>query len=356
MPDRLDLAVYLVGWSIGWLLLWSGRPLPTAPAGAASGGTRPGVAVVVPARNEAGSLPTTLTPLVGRLGPDDELVVVDDHSTDGTADVARRLGATVVAAPDLPTGWLGKPHACWIGASATSAPILLFVDADVRPAPDLVGRIAVAVADRPGRVVSVQPWHDTGGWTEQVSLLFNVTALMGCAAFTAAGTSVTTDVAFGPVLALERTRYDAVGGHADPTVRTMHTEDIGLARAVGGSALFTGRPDTAFRMYPSGLRASIAGWTRTIATGFRFTRWWVALATLAWVWSLAGGWVATPIVYPLSALQLWVLGRRAGSIHPLTALLFPLAVAAFAVVFVRSLVAVVLRRPVRWKDRTVAAR
>ena len=58
----------------------------------------------------------------------------------------------------------------------------------------------------------------------------------------------------------------------------------------------------------------------------------------------------------LSALQFWVLGRRAGSLHPITALLFPLAVVVFAWIFLRSLVAIVLRREVTWKQRSVAAR
>ena len=75
-----------------------------------------------------------------------------------------------------------------------------------------------------------------------------------------------------------------------------------------------------------------------------------------WVWSLAGGWLAEPFVYPLSALQLWVLGRRAGSMHALTAVLYPLAVAVFVVIFLRSLFAVVFRRDVTWKQRSVASR
>ena len=61
-------------------------------------------------------------------------------------------------------------------------------------------------------------------------------------------------------------------------------------------------------------------------------------------------------MYPLSAVQFWVLGRRAGSIHPLTAVLYPLAVAVFAVIFLRSLFAMVFRRDVTWKQRSVAAR
>jgi 4,4'-diaponeurosporenoate glycosyltransferase len=283
-----------------------------------------------------------------------ERVVADHHSTDTTADVATRLGAQVVCPPALPDGWLGKPHACWTGTSSTTAPLLLFVDADVRPAPDLLDRVALAISQHPGTVVSVQPWHDTGSWIEQASLLANVTALMGSGGFTVGGGRLAPTVAFGPVLAVERATYDAVGGHG--AVRAMHTEDIGLARAVGRSALWTGRPDTSFRMYPEGLRQLVQGWTRSIATGARFTPWWLSIAVALWVWSLAGGWLAEPIVYPLSALQFWVLGRRAGSMHALTAALYPLAVAVFVVIFVRSLIAMMFRRDVTWKQRSVPSR
>jgi hypothetical protein len=82
----------------------------------------------------------------------------------------------------------------------------------------------------------------------------------------------------------------------------------------------------------------------------------LSIAVALWVWSLAGGWLAEPLVYPLSAVQFWVLGRRAGSMHPLTALLYPLAVVVFALIFLRSMLAVVLRRQVTWKQRSVAAR
>jgi 4,4'-diaponeurosporenoate glycosyltransferase len=352
--DGVDLALFGVGWILGWLLLWRLRPLPAAAGDSDQPPDRAAIAVVIPARNEASALPHLLPGLAAQLQPGDELVVVDDHSTDSTAAVAARLGARVVRPPALPGDWLGKPHACWTGTRSTTAPLLLFVDADVRPARDLLDRVALAVSQQPGTVVSVQPWHTTGSWVEQASLLANVTALMGSGGFTVAGPRVAPTVAFGPVLAIERETYDAVGGHA--AVRAMHTEDIGLARVVGRSALWTGRPDTSFRMYPEGLRQLVQGWTRSVATGARFTPWWLSLAVALWVWSLAGGWLAEPFVYPLSALQFWVLGRRAGSMHPLTAALYPLAVAVFVVIFLRSLFAMVFRRDVTWKQRSVPSR
>lgn len=347
-----DLALYLVGWFAGWFLLWRLRPLP-APHERPTGTS---LSVVIPARDEADALPDLLPGVLAQLRPGDDLVVVDDHSTDDTATVATRLGARVVRPPTPPDGWLGKPHACWHGARETSGEGLLFVDADVRPSRDLLDRVRAALDADPGPVHSVQPWHATETAGEQASILCNVVALMGSGAFTPLGARVEPRVAYGPVLALRRSVYSAVGGHAADGVRGRHTEDIGLAREVGRSRVYTGRPDITFRMYPAGTGQVIRGWTRSLATGARSTPWWAGLLLVAWVWSLAGGWLAAPLLYPLSALQVWVLGRRAGSIHPMTALLYPLAVAVFLVIFVRSAVAVVFGLRVPWKGRRVDAR
>ena len=296
-------------------------------------------------------------PLVAQQRPGDRIVVVDGHSSDGTAAVAEQCGAEVTVPPTPPAGWLGKPNACWHGASITSESTLIFLDADVRPGATLLDDLAAEVRRDPNRLVSVQPWHEMPGAGEQASTLCNVAALMGCGAFTAAGRRFGATVAFGPVLAVDRDAYLDAGGHADPVVRSMHTEDIGLARAVGASSLFVGRRDgTRFRMYPGGLRELTRGWTRSLATGARCTPWWLAVLVAAWSASRAGGWIAEPVVYPLSAVQVWFLGRRAGSLHPVAAVLYPALVVVFVVVFIRSAVAVIFRRDVTWKGRRVEAR
>lgn len=349
----IDITVFAIGWALGWVLLWRPRPLPR---NSEVSPPRDRIAVVVPARDEERSLADLVPALKAQLRPGDELVVVDDHSSDATAELARAGGARVHAASSLPSGWLGKPHACHEGAVATTAPLLVFVDADVRPAPDLLDRIAAAVEDAPDAVISVQPWHATERFVEQFSVFANLVAVMGAGAFTALGRRVSSRVAFGPVLAIRRDVYDRVGGHADALVRTTHTEDIALARAVGRSELFTGRPDTSMRMYPRGLAQLAAGWTRSIATGARFTPWWIVLAVAAWIAALTGGPIVAPVVYPLCAFQVWVLGRRVAAAHPATAVLYPVFLVAFVVIFLRSAVAVVMRRDVTWKQRSVPAR
>lgn len=347
-----DLVLFAFGWCAGWLLLWRERPLPTVPVAR----DRPSVAVIVPARDEAHALEHLLPPLVGARRHGDEILVVDDRSGDDTAAVAARLGADVITAEPPPDGWLGKPHACWTGAVATHADVLVFVDADVRPPADLADRVAAAVTRSPDHVVSVQPWHVTGRAVEQLSAMSNVVALMGVGRFAAWGARVHPRTAFGPVLAMRRDRYEQIGGHARPDVRDRHTEDIALARANGGAELFTGRPDVRFRMYPDGLRQLVAGWTRSSASGARSVPWWAGLLTVAWVWSCVAGWTAGWLTIPLTIGQLLVLTRRAGDFSPWVAVLYPLTVAVFVVVIARSTWALARGTDVSWKGRSVPAR
>jgi 4,4'-diaponeurosporenoate glycosyltransferase len=329
-------------------MLWRLRPLPHAS------GPRVAVAAIVPARNEAEIIGGLIEALVAQAGPHDEVVVVDDHSTDDTAAIAATAGARVLLAGDFDDSWLGKPHACHLAALDTTAPLLVFVDADVQPPGNLLDRLAAITGD--GEVVTVQPWHRTERAYEQASLLPNIVAMMGCAAFTPLGQRAAATVAFGPVIAVRRGTYDTCGGHAHPQVRGAGLEDVALARLVGRSRIFSGAPDIAVRLHPRGWRELARGWTRSISAGFTSTPWWAALGVTAWVWSVTGGWLAWPWAYPLTAAQLVVLGRRAGNFNVLSSLLFPLAALAFVLLVVRSVAVRVSRRTVGWKDRPVQNR
>ena len=342
-------ALYAVGWSIGWLLLWSNRRLPTPPTT-----QRPPLAVVVPARDEAAALPRLLGPLRPQLHPHDELVVVDDHSSDDTAAVARAAGARVVPAPPLPDGWVGKPHACATGAAATTAGTLVFLDADVRPGPGLLDGLAAASSTAPDAVVSAQPWHDAVRPGERLPALANVVTLMGSGGFTVLGPRVATDVAFGPVLAVRRPVYEHIGGHARSDVRASLTEDIAIGRAVRRTDLYSARVDATFRMYPRGFGQAFAGWSRTLAAGVAATRWWLLVGVAAWITSLAGGPFAGWLAYPLSAIQVWVLGRRAGRVGPILAAVYPVLVVVLVAIVGRA-GWLRVRGTTTWKGRAVRA-
>ncbi len=101
----------------------------------------PSLSVIIPARNEAHNLPTLLGSLAAQSVRPCEILVVDDGSTDRTAEVARELGARVIASEPLPEGWRGKTWACHQGAQAATGELLCFVDADTWFEPGGLARI-----------------------------------------------------------------------------------------------------------------------------------------------------------------------------------------------------------------------
>ena len=108
----------------------------------------PSVAILVPARNEADSLPATLPTLLAQDYPGElTVVLVDDGSGDGTADIARSIGAgadnlTVTAARPLPAGWSGKLWALDTGLNlAADSEFVLLTDADIAHPPDSARRL-----------------------------------------------------------------------------------------------------------------------------------------------------------------------------------------------------------------------
>ena len=100
----------------------------------------PEVSVIVPARNEEVGLADCLRSLVGQAGADCEIIVVDDHSTDGTRAIAESFPVRVIMADPLPPDWTGKCNAVWSGAKIAKGKWLLFTDADTRHATDSIAR------------------------------------------------------------------------------------------------------------------------------------------------------------------------------------------------------------------------
>jgi len=96
--------------------------------------------VLIPARNEAPNLEDLIPKLQSQAGGSPKIYVFDDESEDGTGDVARELGATVIRPSEpLPKGWTGKNRACHelakVAMEDSDADWYLYMDADVRPEP-----------------------------------------------------------------------------------------------------------------------------------------------------------------------------------------------------------------------------
>jgi len=108
------------------------------------GGSATGITVIVPARDEAARIGPLLQAVVGAPGVA-EVVVVDDESSDVTADIAAALGARVVTGRPRPPGWAGKTWALQQGLDAATTPWIVFLDADTRPSAELAAALVARV-------------------------------------------------------------------------------------------------------------------------------------------------------------------------------------------------------------------
>jgi glycosyltransferase involved in cell wall biosynthesis len=224
-------------WTSLALRLWRGSHLfprlPDVPAEAPPGGW-PAVSVIVPSRNEEMAVAAATRALLAQDYPALEVVAVDDRSTDATGRLLDALAAgdarlTVRHVTVLPAGWLGKNNAMAVGASGARGEWLLFTDADIFFAPDVVKR-AVAFASRHqlGHVVAL-PHLIAPGFLERAfvacfglfaNLVFQVWDLKrpGSRAFVGVG-------AFNLV---RRDAYAAVGGHSALAFEVVDDAKLGL--------------------------------------------------------------------------------------------------------------------------------
>ena len=350
----------LVGFISGWIALARLSRLPGTGRGRGTGS----VSIIIPARNEASSLPNLLEALPSAFSGFAQVIVVDDESSDETADLARRYGATVVPGRPLPSGWAGKPWACHQGVEHADGEVLVFLDADVVPAPGSLDAVVTRVA-ADGGLVSVEPYHRVRRPYESLSLVFNLVSVMGSGAGVPRVSHQA--AAFGPVLACRRSEYQSTGGHAG--VRQEVAEDIALSERFRQSGLLVsvhaGRGAIDFRMYPDGMRSLFEGWTKSLATGAsRAPRAAVALSA-AWVTGLliAGpvaviSFVSEPALWPVIiwsafAVQTYVLGRRLGSFPKWAAMIHPVLSVVFVALFVRSAIATRVQRSVVWRGRRI---
>jgi glycosyltransferase involved in cell wall biosynthesis len=231
----------------------------------------PVVSIIVPARNEEISLGACLESLAGQSGIRLEIIVVDDDSTDRTAEIARSFpGLHVIPAGPLPDNWNGKNNAMAAGAKIAKGKWLLFTDADtVHKAGSLAH--AVAEAEQHGAsLLSYSPEQEVHGFWE-MAVMPVIFAELATTYPPQAVNDPTSPIAAanGQYLMITREAYKAVGGH--PKIAGDLLEDVALARLVksSGRKIFFryGGDAVRTRMY-RGFAQMKEGWTKNLALLF----------------------------------------------------------------------------------------
>jgi glycosyltransferase involved in cell wall biosynthesis len=132
------------------------------------------VSVLMPARNEAHRIGPPIRSLVAQTGCEDlEILVLDDNSTDGTADVIRNASGGdprvhILTGKALPDGWRGKPHACAQLGEAATGSVLVFVDADVEFEPHAMAAAVALLREKHLDYLSPFPRQIVGSFGERL--------------------------------------------------------------------------------------------------------------------------------------------------------------------------------------------
>jgi len=336
----------------------------------------PRLSVLVPARNEEANIGPCVRSLLAQDYPDFELLVLDDESSDQTAQVLAALATEdhrlrVLSGQPLPAGWLGKQWACHQLSQAATGELLLFTDADTRHHPQTLSDAVAAMLAERTDLLSAFLREEVVSWGERLVvpiLLWSIFSFLplGLAywlrlpAFTAAN---------GQFLLFRRRAYEQIGGHA--AVRQHATEDLALVRHIVTHGLCWRLVDVGqrirCRMYQDFSQA-YEGLSKNLFAVFDYH---VLFFILIWLW-LGVVFLEPPLLLALSlvgvplagfspglaiaaialALLLWGLFCWRFEFPLYLAFLYPVIIALVIFIALRSLL-FTLRGRATWKGRTL---
>jgi len=219
------------------------------------------VSVLIPARNEEGGIREAVRSVLEQEGVDLEVLVLDDQSTDRTAEMVAELQRRdprlqLHSAPPLPKGWCGKQHACHALAALAKHPIWVFMDADVRLLPGALQRMARFISERRLALVSGVPRQITVTFLERLLLPLIHFVLLGYLPmpFMRLFRSPAFAAGCGQLFVANAQAYRQCGGHAgirnslhDGLTLPRHFREAGLR-----TDLFDATDIATCRMYRSG--------------------------------------------------------------------------------------------------------
>lgn len=355
--EVIVLAVAVVLSVLMAFFAWKSRrnylKLPELPVDLEDGAS---LTTIIPARNEETQIANAIASF-----PRNEVIVVDDFSTDRTAELARTAGARVIQPPALKRGMIGKNNACYAGSQQTDAEWLLFVDADTSYRPEFVPSVLGYARKHHLSLVTVFLKQECVTLWERMILPYAFALYFcGVSARQVNTSGGSESLANGQCMLWKRSAYEFVGGHG--TVVGSVIEDVELARLAKrhrlGACVLRAEHLGRVRMYDS----FGAIWRGFQKNAFRFlvlnprTGFQVVLASIVMT-----SWL--PMVVTLLAYRFWIagaifyflpsllFGRWYGSFF--RALLAPYAIYSFQLIALNAMVTTTFGLRTQWKGRDV---
>src|SRR5688572_10628814 len=358
---------------------------PTAPIASADSSPNPvpsdSLSVLIPARNEEKNIRSTLEAVLANREVEFEVVVLDDHSTDSTAAIVSEFAARdprvrLEFAPALPSGWCGKQHACHVLAKFARNPLLVFIDADVRLAPDALARmVGFMNSNRRGSALQVAlasgvPHQELGTFSERLLLPLIHFVLLGYLPmpFMRWTKRPEFSAGCGQLFIARADAYRSTGGHA--MIRATLHDGVKLPRLFRRAGfrtdLFDATDIASCRMYQTN-GETWRGLGKNATEGLAAPGTILPMTVLLFggqmlpLLLLASGALLSPASVVLAAMAsvLAYLPRLLGAFcfrQPIgSALLHPLGVVALLVIQWHALGRHLLGKPAEWKGRSYGA-
>ena len=205
---------------------------------------RPQISILIPARNEEGGIEAAIQCALATENAEVEVVVLDDHSEDNTAAIVSKIAMVdsrvrLEKAPELPSGWCGKQHACHVLSQKARYDYLLFQDADVRLKKDCAPRLVAFMQASKAELVSGIPWQETGTWSEK--MLIPLIHFVLLCFLPIKRMRMSTSPAFasgcGQLFLARKQSYEQMGGHA--SIKQSLHDGITLPRAYRKNGMMT---------------------------------------------------------------------------------------------------------------------
>jgi hypothetical protein len=327
----------------------------------------PLISIILAARDEAEKLPAAIKTLLAQDYPRFEVVAVNDRSRDHTPAILNELERSnqnliVMDISVLPPGWLGKPHALVAGFEKSHGDWLVFTDADVHFAPDVLRRaIALATQHQWDHLTLLTSVEMHGFWEATAISYFGLGFVFGNEPWLASNPRSARYVGVGAFQLVRRAAYEKSGGHA--RLRMDVIEDMKLGKLMKMAGFRSGvavAQDMVRVRWHSGLHNVIRGVTKNMFAAVHYNPFLAAAAMLLSVTmsilpffgvALASGWArvfagfAAGAAVSIHAAMIWSTDASPlyGLTHPLGALLFCWMIG-------RSAIATLWRGGVVWRD------
>jgi chlorobactene glucosyltransferase len=335
----------------------------------------PFVSILVPARNEAHNIERCVVSLLEQDYPHFEVLVLDDHSVDGTGEILAALQQRyahlkVLNGKDLPHGWLGKAWACQQLSEVATGELLLFTDADTIHRLDALRRAVATLLSTRSDMLTAVPYQIMLSFWEKLGVPLVHFLIMCFLPMSQVWNSRNTAFAFacGQFILFRRAFYEKIGGHA--AVRTALVEDVWLVKATkraGGKAMvFNGIDAVSCRMYDS-LAAVWQGFSKNLFAGVNYNyagMFGIALMMSAcfivpyffvlcsfFIHPLSMAWFWLPLVHILLAMAMRLIIAWRFKLPMLSAWLHVLSIGLFIAIALNSMQLIWSGKGAEWKGR-----